>query len=131
MKPAIPLFMTISAMIFEAGLTGCTGASSCCNGTAHTRDETPRDVTVLTNDLTPLRDAFNARSDQWRAFALVSTTCSECVLGAEAVEKEITHRYPANQLDAIVVWIPLLPSDNERAARASATIFPPNRATQF
>ena len=88
-------------------------------------------VTVLGDDLSPLRAAFNERIDQWRAVALVSPTCSECVLGAEVVEKEITSRYPASQVDALIVWIPMLPTDSEKAARASARIFPPERAAQF
>ena len=81
-------------------------------------------VMVLGDDLSPLQSAFNEKSAQWRTVALVSPTCSECVLGAEVVEKEITSRYPESQVDALIVWIPMLQTDSERAARGSATIFP-------
>ena len=85
----------------------------------------------MDNDVSPLRAAFNEKSDRWRTVALVSPTCSECVLGAEVVEKEITARYPASQVDALIVWIPMLQTDSEKAAHGSATIFPSERVTQF
>jgi hypothetical protein len=107
------LLLCVSAIV----LSGCASRSP--------------QVTVLGDDLSPLRSAFNDKGDQWRAVALVSPTCSECVLGAEAVEKEITARYPASQVGALIVWIPMLPTDSEMAARGSATIFPPERVTQF
>ncbi len=106
-----------------------TGCAPC--GNAEARDNVPRDVTVLKKDLSPLRNAFNAHTDRWRAFALVSPTCSERSLGAEAVEKEIVQRYAADRVETIVVWIPMLETDNEKAARESATIFPVKRAIQF
>ncbi len=116
-------------------LAGCAShGPQVCGQPVVLRDNTPRQVTVLGDDLSPLRSAFNDKSEEWRAVALVSPTCSECVLGAEVVEKEITARYPASQVDALIVWIPMLPTDNEKAARASATIFPPppeERVTQF
>jgi len=86
---------------------------------------------VLGDDLSPLRDAFNEESARWRALALVSPTCSECVLGAEVMAAEITIRYAADQVATLVVWLPMLPIDNEDAARASASIFLPHHAKQF
>jgi hypothetical protein len=112
-------------------LTGCASRQPVCGEPVALRDNTHRQITVLGDDLSPLRSAFNDKSDQWRAVALVSPTCSECVLGAEVVEKEITARYPAQQVPALIVWIPMLPSDNEKAARALATIFPQRRVSQF
>ncbi len=111
---------------------GCAAPNeSCCGQPVVARDDIPRDVTVLADDLSSLKASFNAESSRWRVFSLVSPTCSECVLGAEAVEREITRRYPADQVSALVVWIPMLDSDNETGARASATIFPPARAAHF
>lgn len=92
---------------------------------------TPRDMAVLDEDLSSLSEAFNRQSDRWRILALVSPTCSECVLGAEAVEKEITKRYGPDRIAALVVWIPMIPTDSEKAARESASIFPAGRAVQF
>lgn len=114
-----------------AAFQGCASRPSSRGESIAPRDNTPRQVTVLGDDLSPLRDAFNDAGDQWRVVALVSPTCSECVLGAEAVQEEITHRYPQRDVAALIVWIPMLASDNENAARASATIFPPQRAAQF
>src|SRR5262245_15142177 len=113
-------------------LMGCTSRNQQhCGEPMKARDDTPREITVLGDDLAPLRSAFNDTSNQWRIVALVSPTCSECVLGAEAVEQEITARYPAIQVAALIVWIPMLPLDSQTAAQASATIFPPQRALQF
>jgi hypothetical protein len=94
-------------------------------------DDSPRTIETLEHDMTPLAQAFNAHTDRWRVVALVSPTCSACVLGAEAVQKELVARYPADELDTIVVWIPMLRSDNETAARAASAIFQPQRATLF
>lgn len=113
-------------------LLGCASTNqTACGEPVTTRDDTPRPVTLLADDLASLRDQFNASSGRWRVVSLVSPTCSECIFGAEVVEKEITARYPTSQIDALLVWIPMLPSDCEKAARASATIFPAGRVTQF
>lgn len=119
-------------IVASMGVAGCASSKPMfCGKQIEPRDQQPRELTILETDLSPLRSAFNADADRWRAFALVSPTCSECVLGAEAVEKEITSRYPAQQVSAIVVWIPMLPTDNESASRSAATIYPPGRAVQF
>lgn len=120
-------------IILGASALHCACASSgpACGEAMIARDDVPRNVTVLGRDLAPVREAFNAQSDRWRVLALVSPTCSECVLGAEAVERAITRRYPESRVGALVVWIPMLGSDNEAAALTSATIFPVGRAVQF
>ena len=112
---------------------GCASKSpqQYCGEPVTARDSTPREVTVISDDLAPVRDAFNASPDQWRVVSLVSPTCSECIYGAEVVEHEMTTRYPQSKVAAIAIWIPMLSLDNEQAARASATIFRPDRAVQF
>lgn len=113
-------------------LVGCASTNqTACGEPVTTRDDTPRPVTLLADDLASLRDQFNASNDRWRVVSLVSPTCSECVLGAEVVEKEITARYPASQVDALIVWIPMLESDSEHAARNASAIFPPQRAAHY
>lgn len=112
--------------------SGCaTSNQPCCGQAVALRDIHPRNLIVLHDEMALLRKEFNAHSARWRVFSLVSPTCSECVLGAEAVEKEITRRYPKERVASLVVWIPMLESDNEAAARSAATIFPPDRCVQF
>lgn len=138
------MFSRFAAILICAiGLSGCATQSQSCCGTSDSqaktccgepvtaRDKTPRTVVRLEDDLSPLRDAFNAKSERWRAVALVSPTCSECIYGAEAVRKEITDRYPIDLVQTISIWIPMLPTDNEQAARNSASIFPPEGIPQF
>lgn len=136
-------FRIAAIMIWATGLSGCASQSksccspddsqskACCGEPVTARDDTPRTMTVLGDDLAPLRDAFNAQSDRWRAVALVSPTCSECIYGAEAVQKEIIERFSPDRVSTLCIWIPMLAADNEQAARTSATIFPPDRAVQF
>lgn len=88
-------------------------------------------ITILGEPMSPLRDDFNAHVDRWRAVLVVSPTCSECVLGAEAVEREILAKYPAAKVHASVVWIPMLESDNEAAARQSTGIIARANASHF
>ncbi|MGQ0553001.1 MAG: hypothetical protein ACT4PU_07250 [Planctomycetota bacterium] len=47
------------------------------------------------------------------------------------VKQELTDRFPLDRMPAFIVWIPMLSSDNEQAARGSAAIFPPERTEQF
>lgn len=123
----------IAAMsLIALALHGCASPSEPTCGTAAVgQDTTPREVTVLADDLTSLQQAFDAQASRWRVLSLVSPTCSECILGAEAVEQEITSRIGPDELAALVVWIPMLPTDDEAAAHSSATIFPQGRALHF
>lgn len=131
--PMKTMQVLLSFLLLVSVLHSCASSrEQCCAApAASSRQAGPREMSVLGEDLSSLSDAFNARSDRWRVLALVSPTCSECVLGAEAVEKEITQRYGPDRVAALVVWIPMIPSDNEKAARESAAIFPADRAVQF
>lgn len=138
MKVALGIAVVLT-FAMALGAVGCASQSksccgpeqSCCTDAAAPRDRTPRELTIIESDPSPIRQAFNALSDRWRVVSLVSPTCSECVYGAEAVRKEITDRYSADRVGAISIWIPMVPTDSEQAARASATIFPEKRAVQF
>src|SRR5688572_29565681 len=116
--PTPPLRCISCVMLTVVVAAGCASKSpqQYCGEPIAARDSAPREVTVFTDDFSPVRDAFNASSDQWRVVSLVSPTCSECIYGAEVVEHELTTRYPKSQVAAITVWIPMLPSDNEQAA---------------
>lgn len=106
------------------------GTAPCCDTDAGAPGP-PQDVRVLDASTIALRDDFNAHADRWRAVLLVSPVCSECVLGARAVEREIMARYPPEQLHASVVWIPMLKGDTEDAARASSGILARPNAAHF
>lgn len=91
----------------------------------------PQPMTALGGSMAPLRDEFNAHADRWRVVLVVSPTCNECVLGARTVEREIMERYPAEKIHASVVWIPMLPGDDEAAARESTAIIGRPNASHF
>src|SRR5207249_270500 len=57
--------------------------------------------------------------------------CSECLLGAKAVEREVMARYPAAKVHATVVWVRMLDGDNEGAAAAASGIIGRANATHF
>jgi len=127
---AVRLVALILTCIGLSDLSGCAATTPTTCGDPVTTPA-PRSVTLLTDDVAPLRDQFNAASDRWRVVSLVSPTCSECILGAKAVAREIGSRYPTSQVAVLTVWIPMLSTDSEVAAKDSATIFPPDRASQF
>ncbi len=84
--------------------------------------------------LQPLIDHFNAGRGKTRFVAIVSSTCPACVFGAEAVKASVLDAYPDADIQVSVVWIDMLPSDNEGAALQSSAIFgdPPDpRLKQF
>jgi len=81
--------------------------------------------------LSAVRDDFNAHADQWRVVLLVSPTCSECILGARAVEREIMARYPDQSVHATVVWVKMLDRDSEETARGSSGIIGRANASHF
>src|SRR5262245_39269019 len=113
-------------------LGGCASrCETCCGEPVAARDALSRDMSILGNDQSSLVRAVNMEDQSWRVIALVSPTCSECVYGAEAVKKEIADRYQPQQVAAMIVWIPMISTDNEEAAHASATIFPVDRVTHF
>lgn len=88
-------------------------------------------VEVLNNTLEPLARHFNDRAARVRFVALLSPTCSECVLGAEAIKEELVDRFAAERLDVTIVWAPMLESDNEAAAKESAHLFDNTHVRQF
>ncbi len=93
-------------------------------------EKTPS-VVVLDDTLEPVARHFNERDGRVRFVALLSPTCSECILGAEAVKSELVDRFPANKLDVIIVWAPMLESDSEAAAKETARMFDNTAVAQF
>ncbi len=110
---------------------GCASRSdtSCC-ATPSTAVGESQPVTVV-DSLAPIKAEFNARADRPRALLLVSPACSECYFGAEVVRTSIMDRFSRSGVYAIVVWQPMLPPDDEDAARRASGIFAGVPATQF
>jgi copper chaperone CopZ len=85
----------------------------------------------LRDSLEPLIDHFNSGQGKPRFVALVSSTCPACVFGAKAVRDSVLNAYPDADIQVSIVWIDMLPSDNEKAAAKSSAIFDDPRVTQF
>ena len=85
----------------------------------------------LRDTLEPLIDHFNSGRGKPRFVALLSSTCPACVFGAKAIRESVLKAYPAADIQISIVWIDMLPSDNEEAATKSSAIFADPRVTQF
>ena len=77
----------------------------------------------LQDTLEPLIDHFNSGQGKPRFVALLSSTCPACVFGAEAIRDSVLNAYPDADIEISIVWIDMLPSDNEKAATKSSAIF--------
>ena len=91
----------------------------------------PIELIPIEDSLQPVIDRFNADKDKPRVVTLLSPTCGGCVHAANALFAEALEAYPDESLSMLVIWEPMLGSDNEAAARASATIFDDPRVHQF
>ncbi|MEE8458482.1 MAG: PDZ domain-containing protein [Phycisphaerales bacterium] len=91
----------------------------------------PVQLVQIKNSLQPVIDQFNADKDKPRVVALLSPTCGGCIHAANAIFAEAVEAYPDEDLSVLVIWEPMLGSDNEAAARDSATIFDDPRVHQF
>lgn len=85
----------------------------------------------LKNSLRPLIDYFNSGGGKPRFVALLSSTCPACVFGAKAIRESVLKAYPDADIQVSIVWIDMLPSDNEKVATNSAAIFDDPRVKQF
>lgn len=122
----------LACLTFACLVPACANSheGSCC-GDAAAATGPEQHVTLVDNSLAAVQGDFNAHADVWRVMLLTSPVCSECVLGARAVDREIMARYPAEKIHATVIWERMLDGDNEGTARiASGTIARPN-ATHF
>lgn len=88
------------------------------------------DLPAVSADLEPLRTAFNEARGEHRILAVVSPTCSACVLGVDAIQTSILA--PADRdLRVFLVWSPMLASDNEQIAREAAADVRDPRVDKF
>jgi len=91
----------------------------------------PVELVPIEGSLQPVIDRFNADQDKPRIVALLSPTCGGCVHAANAIYAEAVEAYPDEDLSVLVIWEPMLGSDNEAAARETARIFDDPRVHQF
>ena len=105
------------------------GAALVAPGMLAGRDKSDGAPISLGASLQPLIDHFNAGRGKTRFVAIVSSTCPACVFGAEAVKASVLDAYPDADIQVSVVWIDMLPSDNEGWALKSSALFgnPPDR----
>lgn len=69
-----------------------------------------------------LRTAFNAAADAVRVVSIVSPTCAVCVEGHEVIQ-QVFDRHDDAQLKAMMVWLPMRPTDEAAAATVQAAAF--------
>ena len=119
------------------GENEAAGTPQCC--TADAPEVSPGMVSWQDQDgpislhdtLEPLIDHFNKAQGKPRFVALLSSTCPACVFGAEAVRDSVLNAYPDADIQISIVWIDMLPSDNEKAAIKASTVFDDPRVKQF
>ncbi len=134
MRPNAPrrCFVPLACLTLACLLSACASprAGSYC-GEPVTDAGPAQPVALVDGTMSGVRDDFNAHADVWRVVLLTSPVCSECVLGARAVEREIMARYPAEQVHATVVWVRMLDGDSAESASAASGIIARANATHF
>ena len=89
-------------------------------------------LTVLSDDLHELKDAFNADQGFARVLLLVSPQCPVCRRGAGIVEKYALSQIKSDRLKVYVVWLRRFPLIDTRDAAQEAThLVPDERSRQF
>lgn len=88
-------------------------------------------LTFLGGDAASLRKAFNGDAGETRILLLTSPTCEMCRQGASVIQTAVLDRISDPSLRAYVVWVPILPDDNEPAARGAGGLVTDAGATHF
>ena len=122
MKQVIDYFVCAKRWRFI--LAGCSIILAGC-ATPDPRSPTQqRRLQTLDPSLSALKAEFNSDTSKPRVLALFSPTCGGCLYGAGALQAEVqVASNVTEKADLMVVWMPMLDTDNERQARKSATRF--------
>jgi len=102
----------------------CLALLSGCAAFHPNRSSSSSRVQTLDASLSALKLEFNRDTSRPRLLALFSPTCSGCVYGAKALQREVKAAGKRGQpTDALIVWLPMLETDNEAEAKRSARKF--------
>jgi hypothetical protein len=89
-------------------------------------------VTVLSDDLHELKEAFNADQGSARVLMIVSPQCPACRRGASVVDAQALSKIKSEHLKVYVVWIRRFPLRDTRDAAQEAThLVPDGRSRHF
>ncbi len=89
-------------------------------------------LTVLSDDLHELKEAFNADQGSARVVMIVSPQCPACRRGASVVDAEALSKIKSDRLKVYVVWIRRFPlRDTRDAAQEAAHLVPDERSRHF
>lgn len=145
MAAAVVLAFALFPLYAGAGMDPVDGSaccapteSACC--TLDTDRPTARQVafseqkssvTVLSDDLHELKDAFSADKNAPRVMLIVSPLCPACRAGASVVQKEALVQTDSDRLKVYVVWINRFPGDSLKAAQEATELVSDKRASHF
>ena len=90
----------------------------------------------LDQQLTALRNQFNADAGKVRVLFIGDPTCPPCRHGASVIQQNVVSKFSSDKLAVYVVWVPLLnlqdPATLQRHAHQYANLIPPGpRVTHY
>jgi len=88
-------------------------------------------LTVLSDDVHELKEAFNSDKDAVRVVLLVSPRCPMCQAGARLVQRQALAQIDSDKLRIYVVWIKRFFGDSRDAAEKAMALVPDKRARHF
>ena len=95
-------------------------------------DKPSSNIINLANSLEPLKERFNREREKIRFLTLLSPTCPLWRdQGARAVHENVFEKYPAADVSASIIWIPILEKDTFDAAIPSVTYLSDSRIRHF
>ena len=125
---ALPYAVTVDGVRATAGPTTLVDVAACeAPASVPTKSKT---VALPSYRLEELREAFNKASHRVRVVSLLSPTCGHCQNGQRVVEAVFSKYRNDERLRGFVIWLPILPNDDEAAAAAQAGAFVDRRLIQ-